>query len=213
MSVSMFHTDKYGWTRLHWAATRLSRSQILTALQDLDVNVFTGPENWEEGETALAVICSNDNAIRFVDEEDPYEYLWTQERDEKRDEERVIATIDLLLEHGADINLAKYGWTPMHQAVKYCKLNIVRHLLKRGANPDGAPTYTDERTPLHVALDHFSSLEMIKTLVEAGANPNIHQGGATSLADSLQEAIDIAEEVSPHRQYLIETVLPYVQSL
>lgn len=57
-----------------------------------------------------------------------------------------------LLERGADPRLTVDGYTPLHAAAIFCRLDITSTLLKRGVNPN--ITYQNYRaTPLHVACE------------------------------------------------------------
>ena len=78
--------------------------------------------------------------------------------------------VSALLEAGADVNGNKYGWQAIHNATKYGLVEGMKRLIEAGAelNSDG----NGERTPLHVALDHFYSVEVVRTLLEAGARPD-----------------------------------------
>jgi uncharacterized protein len=96
-----------------------------------------------------------------------------------------VESTKLLLEAGADINQqTEYGWTPLLTAVNNRNYNLAAFLLEKGADPNLAnkggwtPLYlaTDNRNieggdyPVPKAdLDH---LEMIRLLLEKGANPN-----------------------------------------
>ncbi len=85
---------------------------------------------------------------------------------EKIDDEQVaIKIIDILIEHGANIDEC----SAISSALYNDKKNILKHLIERGADVN----YRDKkgRTPLTVACT-VPSLEEIMILVESGANIN-----------------------------------------
>uniref|UniRef100_A0A674ASL5 Ankyrin 1 n=1 Tax=Salmo trutta TaxID=8032 RepID=A0A674ASL5_SALTR len=59
------------------------------------------------------------------------------------------------------------GFTPLHVACKYGKVDVVELLLERGANPNAAGK--NGLTPLHVAV-HHNNLDVVKLLVSKGGN-------------------------------------------
>ncbi|CAG5096209.1 Similar to Uggt: UDP-glucose:glycoprotein glucosyltransferase (Drosophila melanogaster) [Cotesia congregata] len=75
---------------------------------------------------------------------------------------------------GVDINSrGRCGSTPLHLAVKYEHLNIMKYLLKNGASPESkysSPHYA-EWTPLHFACG-LGRLKSAKLLLLHGANVN-----------------------------------------
>jgi ankyrin repeat protein len=70
--------------------------------------------------------------------------------------------VKLLLEHGANPNIQdyKYGWTPLHFAVKNCHVDVARVLLDYGADP----TIRDNegRTPLDYGSDCEEIIEELR---------------------------------------------------
>ena len=72
-----------------------------------------------------------------------------------------------------------YGWTPLHDAARYGRLNIVQELLKRGAIVNA--TTRSGRTPLYLAAlanhPHINVAALanhpriVHALIKAGANP------------------------------------------
>ena len=102
--------------------------------------------------------------------------------------ENQIKIISILLERGANPNAIDcQANRPLHYA-RWCS-DIVRLLLKYGANPNVINRFT--ATPLNNALTGASSMgltnmarsiEVIQSLLEAGANPNLQ--GATSAMET-----------------------------
>ena len=72
--------------------------------------------------------------------------------------DRLLANLDLLIEHGADVNESNSeGITPMHQIMSFDKIDIskrvIEKLLKQGANINVPDMYSN--TPLHMLSDNF----------------------------------------------------------
>ena len=82
---------------------------------------------------------------------------------------------DFLIENGADVNLASYdNGTALMAASNQGNYEILAKLLDNNADPNIASPKTGE-TPLHAATAKGfvkGTLECIKLLLEAGANPN-----------------------------------------
>jgi ankyrin repeat protein len=86
----------------------------------------------------------------------------------------------LMLDYDVDVNQKdRFGSTPLHEAVRMGKGELVRDLVKRGAQieaPNGRPAgpgsffRTGELTPFLVAAESGSTA-MMKLLIELGANP------------------------------------------
>ena len=84
--------------------------------------------------------------------------------------------IDVLLKNGGYIEARdRTGRTALHYAVKERRLDLVKFLIKRGADPD-APGYCGRR-PLHVALLHVPEPpQMVYHLLKGGASVAIQEG-------------------------------------
>ncbi|MFT4314690.1 MAG: ankyrin repeat domain-containing protein [Wolbachia pipientis] len=77
-------------------------------------------------------------------------------------------TVKLLVEKGVNVNAADVkGYTALHLAVMEKRLEIVRELIKSGANVN-AEEYGNKCTPLHLAC-MLGEKEIVEELVEAGA--------------------------------------------
>jgi ankyrin repeat protein len=83
------------------------------------------------------------------------------------------------------------GWTPLHLAVFFGRVNIVHFLLSKGANID-APSRNDQIvTPLHSALANPHNSSVGELLIEAGANLNVTQSeGYTPLHYAAANGLD-----------------------
>jgi ankyrin repeat protein len=67
------------------------------------------------------------------------------------------------------------GWTPLHLAVFFGRINIVHLLLNRGADIN-APSKNDQRvTPLHSALANPHNATVAQLLIDGGADLNARQ--------------------------------------
>ena len=98
-----------------------------------------------------------------------------------------LKVIDLLIDGGADINLAdRNGYTPLHCASWSGKMKKVKYLIEHG--PSNKAKFvnrqnSDGSTALHLAASNFrDSLETVQALIEAGANVNTKNNrGETAL--------------------------------
>lgn len=86
-----------------------------------------------------------------------------------------LPVAQLLIERGADLNaINDKGWVPLHEALRCedtgIQRRMVRLLLDAGANVDGHPEHP-RVTPLLLAATRYDD-ESVKTLLEAGADPN-----------------------------------------
>jgi ankyrin repeat protein len=85
-----------------------------------------------------------------------------------------LDVVKFLLGHLADANSQDESrWTPLFHAISKGHLDVVLTLLEYGAHVNIQDS-TDGRTPLHVAFlrDKPQSNEIIRLLLERGANPN-----------------------------------------
>mmetsp|Transcript_32360 Transcript_32360/g.50405 ORF Transcript_32360/g.50405 Transcript_32360/m.50405 type:complete len:334 (-) Transcript_32360:1069-2070(-) len=184
--------DLWGQTALHWAET-VETAQVLVA---------AGAKiGWKDptGDTPLHWAAEHGN-IKVTD------YLIAQGGNvneiNHRQETPLHAAaacgqwdvVRTLLEHNADAKVANAsGETAMHIAARTGDLNTVKALVKAGAkvrvvSKDGA-------TPLHEACKHSISLQMVKYLIQRGADVNTAtNNGWTALMLSLkrksQQAIE-----------------------
>lgn len=86
-----------------------------------------------------------------------------------------VARLGQLLDSGEAIDQEKGGFTPLTYAMDFGKLDAVRFLLERGADP--GKVGSDLASPLQHAIRHGQHppavrLELVKLLLAKGANPN-----------------------------------------
>ncbi|MBV8865093.1 MAG: ankyrin repeat domain-containing protein [Acidobacteriaceae bacterium] len=98
--------------------------------------------------------------------------------------ESVLEQIDqepaLLEAHSSD------GWTPLHLAAFFGRVELAKGLLNRGAVIGSRSTNAMKNTPLHAAAAG-GQLELVKVLLDYGADANARQhGGWTALHSAAQ---------------------------
>ena len=78
------------------------------------------------------------------------------------------ARVSQLIADGMDVNIRdKYEWTPLIQAVRYSKTDLIKLLISKGADVNAQSR--QGITALHFAVGQ-GSLEIVKMLLEAGAS-------------------------------------------
>lgn len=102
--------------------------------------------------------------------------------------ERNLPDARAALDAGADPNLRVDGSLPLNIAVSFGNVEIIESLLDNGADPD--LTNSQGTTALMEAAKGFSrdtevDAEIIRLLLERGANPNI-EGFGTALTDAIR---------------------------
>lgn len=86
-----------------------------------------------------------------------------------------------LLEHGAEVNALAFGDTALHEAAENGKTEVVRCLLEHGAEVDLRSRRPHGATPLLLAAAlQTRRSELLRLLLEAGADPNARAGGGCS---------------------------------
>ncbi|BAA89654.1 gp29 [Wolbachia phage WO] len=102
--------------------------------------------------------------------ENSFKSIYARDKKERTDLHYAVEakTVKLLVEKGANVNAADVeGYTALHLAVTEKRLEIVRELIKSGADINAAE-YGNKCTPLHLAC-MVGKVEIVKELVEAGA--------------------------------------------
>jgi ankyrin repeat protein len=78
-----------------------------------------------------------------------------------------------LLGRGDSADLRSWdGWTPLHLAAYTGRAEAARALVSRGAPVDAVSTNATKNTPLCAALAGSGDHEIVRLLLEAGADPN-----------------------------------------
>ncbi|KAK7991271.1 hypothetical protein PG988_000065 [Apiospora saccharicola] len=84
-----------------------------------------------------------------------------------------LAIMELLLEHGADINHEDdEGFRPAHMAVSQPDTALVRRLLREEGLELNCPR-PNRWTPLKLAVQH-ADIEVVTMILDKGADPNLH---------------------------------------
>ena len=96
-----------------------------------------------------------------------------------------VRIVTLLLDEGADKDQANYlGWTPLHEACFYNRVDVVSALLKAGCN-------TATRTKSGALPWHLSGLENIRTMLKEQGGP-----GTEPTEQDTINMIEILQEVT-----------------
>ena len=114
------------------------------------------------------------------EKEGPLGYLSKTVRSSESDQ---IEDLNLLVHAGARVDATSAdGRTPLHNAILLNKVDLVRALLKFGANPNqimqaDIPDFSTGETPLQTAVANYGNsrdISIVKLLLDFGANPNYH---------------------------------------
>jgi ankyrin repeat protein len=102
----------------------------------------------------------------------------------------------VLIKEGARLDLFDdIGYTPLHHAVKNERYSMVKLLLDAGANINAREEETNSDTAISVAAGD-SSPEMVKLLLERGADPSITGWmGMNANDQARQRRDDVAQRV------------------
>lgn len=96
-----------------------------------------------------------------------------------------VKVIDDLLIDRADVNAAetnKYGGTPLHWAVKNDRVDAVKHLLAKGADPK-LNNLRSGQTVLHVAAQHTDDAALVDLLLGLEIDPAVKDRFGKTAAD------------------------------
>ncbi len=111
------------------------------------------------------------------------------------------AVVSVLIEHGAPLNTVATGYprgTPLAIACNFGPLEMVRHLLDLGADPNVS---SRGMTPLHYAVS-VDEPEFVRVLLDAGADPSLTDSeGRTALTiaklEGRSEIVELFENWEP----------------
>jgi ankyrin repeat protein len=121
---------------------------------------------------------------------------------EERLEEVRLETVQLLLKHGANVNLQDHiGQAALHKALQCGHLGIIELILNHNADVDALDH--DGSTPLHLAISEpEASLEAVQLFLKHGASVHTqnNQGETLFQAASARGLQEIAELLSMHIQ-------------
>jgi len=178
--------DKNGWTPLHCAASagKFAICNVLLMVEDID--------------------CSSLNK----DGTSPLHYL-VRRKVAQDDVEIYLEVLDLMMEKGAEVNTqTKHGESPLHQAALHANKEALTFLIDNKANIDILNKIGE--TPLHYALQAVDQEEVVKLLLDRGANPSLRAGdgghtpleiaqnrGLPKIAQLIEAAIDRVEAAKP----------------
>jgi len=110
-----------------------------------------------------------------------------------------------LKEQGTDVNVKdNNGWTPMHHAAKYGRLEVMKWLKDQGADINAKTN--DGLTPMHMAANSFNnSIKTMTWLKEQGADINAKTNeGKTPL--------DLAYELEERFPHIAKTMIEWLKA-
>lgn len=97
--------------------------------------------------------------------------------------------MQLYLNHGADINQSRHGWTPLHAAGVYGQVELVEFLLRKGAQLDpGGGDGQPVDSPLLAVARRGGHVQVLKVLLEAGADVSVRGRDGKSVLQILYES-------------------------
>ena len=94
--------------------------------------------------------------------------------------------LELLVAHGAEVDLRRDGSTPLHYLIGHRMPANARWFLERGANPNAKAR--DGTTPLHLAAAVGVRQEVLEVLVGHGARPTIKDRRGRTALEAAREA-------------------------
>jgi ankyrin repeat protein len=107
--------------------------------------------------------------------------------------------VALLIAHGARLNDAKTGETPLHSAIAERHVDVARLLINQGANVNARNQ--SGRTPLHFVASLIDDPDLAELLIQHGADVNAREikFGATPLVFAVgRRNVRVAEVLRRH---------------
>jgi len=92
-------------------------------------------------------------------------------------EHDMVEALEMILFSGNDVNFMIRGQTPLHFAIKHQNKNIVRVLIKHGADLEQKDIYKE--TALNSAV-RTGNVDIVEYLLEQGAEANTHSSDNTT---------------------------------
>jgi uncharacterized protein len=81
--------------------------------------------------------------------------------------------LELADQDGENVTTRSYdGWTPLHLAAFFGRADVTRELLKRKAKVNAPSTNYMANTALHAAIAGPGNMQVIRALLDGGADPN-----------------------------------------
>ena len=208
--------DNHGSTSLHLATYGLSQEpgEVVQLLLQHGANVTLRND---KGQSALhkasqsgfsdvmQLILNHDAEVDALDNDDSTAlYLaiseWSLPSSDWRERnllvhpEGILTAVQLLLKHGANINLQNHmGQTALHKASQCGLLGIIELIVNHNVDVDARDN--DGSTPLHLAI-YEANLEVVQLLLEHGASVHTQNNQGETLfqaasARGLQEITDV----------------------
>ncbi|KAL8530379.1 hypothetical protein ACS0TY_007422 [Phlomoides rotata] len=183
----MCDTDSYsGFRALHAAAMgKLEMCKFLVEEVGVDVDVKT-----DKGDTPLIIAAMGGKA-------DIAKYLISRGADITMADSMGFTALHwsiqydtdiftLLLSKGADIEADSVGGTPLHSATKFGKPGIIKFLLLNNAEPDSVSKYLRISPLISAIYSKKNTVECVKLLLKANADPNKFANGLNPLAHAIR---------------------------
>ena len=174
-------TGPKGVTALHYAARQLRNTDLVSRLITAGAELHA---RTDDGSSPMDYAASNSNLACL-------ELLLAAPHSPELREAAVsqalcsaagedcIPVIELLLSNGGDVSYVNdIGWSPLHHAVHFQKLNTVKCLLRADANPNIHRGLIC--SPLEKAV-WKGNMEIVELLLDAGGDLLLANGGATVL--------------------------------
>ena len=169
-----------GVTALHYAAKQSQETDLVSRLITTGADIHA---RTDIGSSAIDYAASNGNlACLKLLLTAPFDQEFQKVAISKAlcyaASEDCVPAIELLLSNGGDVGYDKGGWSPLHYAVNFQKLNAVTRLLQADADPN---IHSDTVcSPLEQAVS-TGQMEIILLLLRAGGDPLLKYEGRTLL--------------------------------